>query len=258
MLVLFWILLLLAGICLFLLMPSVLGISIYDRYRGARIVTCPATQRHASVRIDALHAACTGMAATEKLRVESCSLWPRRSDCAQECLPSAIAAPKFVLPARQETATVLSRIHLPAYLAAAAVFWLIGLFWYSPYLFRNWWMSLIGMNEGAFRQVVELWSPHLVTVAVAALFTFALACVMLLFDCHTAGQGLAAGFLFWLVPWVVMVGVILFRQLPLGLIWLHGGYTFVACLAAGAILGGWKKGAVMRWLDRAEQPPTAE
>lgn len=255
MLLLFWILLFLAGISLFLLMPSVLGITIYDRYRGARIVTCPATHRHASVRIDALHAAITGMAATERLRVDSCSLWPKRAGCARECLPDAIAAPKFSSQTRHAATRVLSRMHLPAYFVATAVFWLIGLFWYSPYLFRAWWMSLIGMSEAQLRQVVELWSPHLVTVGVAALFTFALACVMLLFDCRTGWQGMAAGLLFWLVPWVVMVGVILFRHLPLGLIWLHGGYTLIASMAAGAILAGWNKGAVMRWLDHEEQQP---
>jgi len=49
-----------------------------------------------------------------------------------------------------------------------------------------------------------------------------------------------------------MVGVILFRQLPLGLVWIHGGYTLLASMAAGAVLGGWKKGRIMRWLDQEE------
>lgn len=252
MLLLFWILLFLAGICLFLLMPSVLGITIFDRYRGARIVTCPATQRHASVRIDAIHAAFTGMTATEKLRVDCCSLWPKHSGCDQECLPEAVAAPKFVPRTRQATQRAIRRIHLPAFLVATVVFWLIGLFWYSQYLFRAWWMSLIGMSHSQLRQVVELWSPHLVTVGVAALFTFALACVVLLFDCRTIWQGMAAALLFWLIPWGVMVGVILFHRLPLGLIWLHGGYTLIASAAAGAVLGGWENG-VLRWLDRDEE-----
>jgi len=253
MLLLFWVLLFLAGIGLFLLMPSVLGITIHGRYRGARIVTCPVTQRHASVRIDALHAAFTGMTATEQLRLESCSLWPRRSDCAQGCLPDAIAAPKFDPRTRHAVPRAITRVPLPAYLVATVVFWLIGLFWYSPFLFRDSWMSLIGMNGAQLRYVVELWSPHFATVAIAALFTFALACVITLFDCGDAWRGMAVGALFWLIPWVVMVAVILFRGLPLGLIWLHGGYTLIASVAAGAILGVWKKDAVRGWLDREEQ-----
>ena len=253
MLLLFWILLFLAGICFFLLMPTILGFTIYDRYSGTRTVTCPVTHDSAAVRIDAMHAAITGMTSTEKLRLASCTLWPERSGCAEGCISEAVAATPAPEPeVRRAVPEAGARIHLPAYLVATAAFWFIGLFWYSHYLFRGWWMSLMGYSEAQLRQVVELWGPHLVTVGIAVLFTFALAWIMALFDIHGAVRGLGAGLLLWLVIWVVLVGVVLFRQLPLGLVWLHGGYTLVASLAAGAILGGWKKGQILRWLDREE------
>lgn len=250
---LFWILLLLAGVCFFLLMPSGLGLSIYTHCRGARVVTCPLTHSPASVQIDTMHAALTGMAATEKFRIASCALWPEREACAQGCLSDAVIAapvPEPAIPRAHPTAG--TRIHLPAYFVATAVFWLIGLFWYSQYLFRAWWMSLVGINQAQLRLVVELWSPHLITIGIAALFTFAITWVIALFDCHDVLRGMSAGFLLWLVPWVVTVGVVLFRHLPLDLIWLHGGYTLISCLASGALLGGWKKGALMLWLDQEE------
>jgi hypothetical protein len=253
MFLLFWMLLFLVGICLFLLMPSVLGITIYDRYHGPRNVICPETHGPAEVQIDALHASLTGMAATEKLRLASCTLWPGRAGCDEACIPQAVAAPIVQpTPRTRLESERIPTIHIPAYLAATAAFWFIGLFWYSQYLFRGFWMQWMGFSEAQFRYVVELWSPHLITVGIAVVFTFALAWIMALFDCNTAWLGLSAGFLLWLVIWVVMVGVILFRQLPLGFIWLHGGYTLVASMAAGAILGGWKKGKIMRWLDREE------
>jgi hypothetical protein len=252
MLLLFWILLFLAGACILLLMPSMLGHTIYDRHRGPRSVTCPETHGPAEVEIDALHAAFTGMASTEKLRLASCTLWPQRAGCAEACIAQAVAAPVLEPVRRAGVRDVGARIHLPAYLVATAAFWFIGLFWYSQYLFRSWWMSLMGFSEADLRRIVEFWGPHLVTVGIAVLFTFALAWVMALFDCHTIWRGLGAGFLLWMVVWVVMVGVVLFRQLPLGFIWLHGGYTLVASLAAGTILGGWKKGKFLRWVDREE------
>ena len=77
MLFLYWFLLVLAGSCVFLVVPTLLGWTIYDRYRGTRMVTCPQTQAPALVRLDAFHAACTGMFTTEKLRLANCTLWPQ-------------------------------------------------------------------------------------------------------------------------------------------------------------------------------------
>jgi uncharacterized protein DUF1761 len=253
MLLLFWMLLFLVGVCLFVLTPSLLGFMIYGRYRGPRAVTCPETHGPAEVQIDALHAGFTGMAATEKLRLASCTLWPMRANCDESCISQAVAAPVISPPVRVKLESLPHpTIHLPAYLVATAAFWFVGAFWYSQFVFRGAWMKMTGFTPQQIRELVELWSPHLVTVGIAALFTFALAWVVALFDCHSAPRGVAAGFLLWLVFWVFMVGVILLRQLPLGLISIHGGYTLLASMAAGAILGGWKEGRIMRWLDREE------
>ena len=76
MLFLFWFLLVLAGACFFVLVPSLVAWPVYARYRGARLVTCPQTHGRANVRLDALHAATTGLIGGERLRLAACSLWP--------------------------------------------------------------------------------------------------------------------------------------------------------------------------------------
>jgi hypothetical protein len=49
--------------------------------RGARVVTCPENQRKAGVELDA------GRAALGRgLRLSSCTRWPEKRDCGQECL----------------------------------------------------------------------------------------------------------------------------------------------------------------------------
>jgi hypothetical protein len=55
----FWFVLFLVGACLLLLMPLLLGLEFYDRYRGSRAVTCPENRQQAAVCFDALHAAVT-------------------------------------------------------------------------------------------------------------------------------------------------------------------------------------------------------
>ncbi|HTP33603.1 MAG TPA: hypothetical protein VMJ75_15600 [Candidatus Acidoferrales bacterium] len=55
-------------------------------WRGDRVVTCPENHQHAGVKVDALHAA-------SGLRLATCSRWPEKAGCGQECLRDIAAAP---------------------------------------------------------------------------------------------------------------------------------------------------------------------
>ena len=65
----------------------------YRRYRGARVVTCPETKRTVAVEVNASRAAASGLFDDPQLRLSSCSRWPERADCGQECLAQIAAAP---------------------------------------------------------------------------------------------------------------------------------------------------------------------
>ncbi len=58
----------------------------WRRWRGARVINCPETNDPQTVRIDAKHAALTSVGALPELRLESCTRWPERQDCGQDCL----------------------------------------------------------------------------------------------------------------------------------------------------------------------------
>jgi hypothetical protein len=58
----------------------------FVRFRGPRHLVCPQTGSFALVRIGAFHAALTSLLDSPDLRVTSCSRWPDRRDCGQECL----------------------------------------------------------------------------------------------------------------------------------------------------------------------------
>ena len=45
------------------------------RFSGGRTVTCPETHRAATIRLDAVRAAATGLTGAPDLRVESCNRW---------------------------------------------------------------------------------------------------------------------------------------------------------------------------------------
>lgn len=71
--------------------------SVYRRYRGTRLVTCPETGQAAAVRVDARQAVMTALAGHQVLELENCSLWQEHPQCGQECLRQIEAAPEACL-----------------------------------------------------------------------------------------------------------------------------------------------------------------
>ena len=61
-------------------------VSEYVKMRGARVIACPDNQQPAAVTVDARHAAFTAAGGHEHLRLDSCSRWPEKAGCGQECL----------------------------------------------------------------------------------------------------------------------------------------------------------------------------
>jgi hypothetical protein len=87
--------LLLALAALYFVVPLVAGA--FLRYRGKRVITCPETRKPAAVEVDARHAALTAAISHPNLRLKSCSRWPERQDCGQECLLQIELSPEDCL-----------------------------------------------------------------------------------------------------------------------------------------------------------------
>jgi len=69
----------------------------YFKFRGVRVVTCPETAKPAAVEVNAKHAAIRGVIGKLNFKLESCSRWPERQGCEQECLAQIEAAPEDCL-----------------------------------------------------------------------------------------------------------------------------------------------------------------
>jgi hypothetical protein len=250
MLFLFWSLLVLTGACLFLLMPALLGWPVYARYRGVRVLTCPQTHGSATVRLDALHAATTAVFATEKLRLAACSLWPERAACAQGCIGDAVALPAVVrITAKPPAIEALARINYVAVLVSAAAYWLVGAFWYSHYMFRETWMQLMGYSDASVKEMVLLSVPQVETLLWSLCYAFLMAWIIEGTRRHSARLGAEVGFLLWIPVWIGIVATILYRGLPIQLVWIHADAALIASLIAGFIIGVWTPGRIVKALD---------
>ena len=63
-----------------------LAVTTFRRYRGKRVVNCPETRNPCTIEVDALRAAFTTVISNPELRMKSCSRWPDRENCGQECM----------------------------------------------------------------------------------------------------------------------------------------------------------------------------
>jgi hypothetical protein len=71
------------GICV----PVGLALApVWRRRSGARQVSCPATKAMATITLDRWHAVRRHALGDSELRVKSCTCWPDRCDCEQDCL----------------------------------------------------------------------------------------------------------------------------------------------------------------------------
>lgn len=65
----------------------------YWKARGARLVTCPENRQPVRVEIDAMDAAFSALLRPVDLQLRSCTRWPEKAGCGQECLVQIEKAP---------------------------------------------------------------------------------------------------------------------------------------------------------------------
>ena len=240
MLLLFLVLLFLAGACLLMLLPALWAEQTYRTYREGRTVNCPETDAPVSVRFNALRAAWSSLAGPPTLRLADCTRWPERAGCGQECIPEALLANPAALVDHVPWRT-RRVVHLPVLLAAAAA-WVLGMAWHSEYLFRPRWMMALGLSDSQTRALARMMAPHLLSVGACVLFAYGVAGLLRWLGSRTLTHGVEVAGALWLATGAALLAVTVSRVAP-ELLWIEGGYTFLGALLIGAIVGG-----VPRWV----------
>lgn len=252
MLVVLLIFLLFLGLCIIYLMPALMGYSIFARYRGDRLVTCPETKNPVVVELDAHHAAVTGLTGKPETRIAGCTRWPEREECDQACLPQAVNDAVILEARPSEFRESVRGLNHAAVFISAAVFWMVGAFWYSEQLFRPAWMRLVGLSDSAERRRFDADSSAFTLAFVGALvLAYVLDWVIVRTGrpsiLRGAVEGLALGVAATLTP---LFAVMAFEARPTELFWIHGGFMLLGCLMIGAIEGGWAQQASKQGLAR--------
>lgn len=82
------------GAILLVALPIGISLQAYFRNRGRRTVMCPDNHQPVTVEVDSKFAFRTALRGAEHERLESCSRWPEKGDCGQECLAQVDPTPE--------------------------------------------------------------------------------------------------------------------------------------------------------------------
>ena len=131
-----------------------------------------------------------------------------------------------------------------AVLVSAIAAMVIGFLWYSPILFANPWMRLMGIDPADKAKIAEMQKGKIYDLALAFVASVVSAVVLAkiidLTSVNTILYGMKIGFAVWLgfVTTVQLTGA-LFGKQPTKLYLINTGHQLVCYLAMGAILAVW-------------------
>ena len=131
-------------------------------------------------------------------------------------------------------------------LVAAIATVVLGFLWYSPFLFANPWMRLMGIDPNDKAKLAEMQKGAGKLYGLAFLASIAsavvLAKIIVVTTVNTIPYGMKIGFAVWLgfVTTVQLTGA-LFSKQPSKLYLINTGYQLVCYLAMGAILAAWPR-----------------
>lgn len=132
-----------------------------------------------------------------------------------------------------------------AVLVCALATMAIGFLWYSPMLFANPWMKLMGYDPNDKAKIAEMQKsagPSYALSLVASLLSAAvLAKIILISSVHSPIYGIKIALAVWLgfVTTVQLTGSLFSRQ-PAKLYLINTGFQLVCYVVMGAILAAWR------------------
>ena len=136
-------------------------------------------------------------------------------------------------------------VNVYAVLVAAIATMVAGFLWYSPMLFANPWMVLMGYDPNDKVKIAEMQKSagpsYAMSMIASALSAIVLGKIIAVANAASAISGMEIAFAVWLgfVTTVQMTNAMFMRQRA-KLYAINTGYQLVCYVAMGAILGAWR------------------
>lgn len=128
-----------------------------------------------------------------------------------------------------------------AVIVSGVVYFMLGGLWYSPVLFAKPWLKAIGKTPEEIKAQCNPVPGYILSFIGSLLTAFMLAVAINYVGAASLIDGAKIGFYIWL-GFVITTQVphSFFENRPKGLLLIYAGYTLVAFVIMGGILGAWK------------------
>jgi hypothetical protein len=135
------------------------------------------------------------------------------------------------------------KVKYPAVIVATLIHFVLGGVWYSPLLFGNKFIQIMGWPQAKVEEIAG--QSHVKELVIAFISSAVLIYILALFIQYTKATsiwtGVQTAFQLWLGFIVTTsLATVLFEQRALGLYLINAGYQLVGCVSAGAILALWR------------------
>jgi surface polysaccharide O-acyltransferase-like enzyme len=136
-------------------------------------------------------------------------------------------------------------VNVWAVLVAAVATMVVGFLWYSPALFANSWMKLMGYDPNDKEKIAEMQKSaapsYFISLIASILAAFVLGKLITVSGFSNAVDGLKIGLVVWLgfVTTVQFTNALFSRQRN-RLYMINTGYQLVSYVVMGAIMGAWR------------------
>ena len=130
-------------------------------------------------------------------------------------------------------------INLLAVLIAAVLNMVIGMLWYSPYLFGKMWLSAIGKTQEEIKQGSS--GPiYMINTIASLVIAYVLAHIIDYAGAATAAAGAQTGFWIWLgFVAMTVLPTYLYEMRPMRVYFIYVAYQLVSFIAMAVILAIW-------------------
>lgn len=130
-------------------------------------------------------------------------------------------------------------VNLPAVVTCSFLAFLLGAFWYSPFLFGKKWAALVGTSD---EQVKASPPRYVLALLLSFMACYALAFVISLSNVHTLLDGALIGAICW-IGFTASTGYtnqVIFLHRSSGIWFIVSGHNLVSFVISGGILAVWK------------------
>jgi hypothetical protein len=144
-----------------------------------------------------------------------------------------------IAPIKEKTV----KIKYPAVIVAALVHYILGALWYSPLLFGNKFLQIIGWTPQQIEQMQAKGAAKELAIAfvTSLVLVYVLAHIVQYTKAKTWWGGIETAFWLWLgFIATTQLATVIFEERPLGLYLINIGYQLVGCALAGMILALWR------------------